>query len=136
MPKGAQLQQPVLDALLGAGGSVSHPTTLYVALFTNIPDANGGTEVGGPGGYQRVAVTNNGTNWVFTSPSTMKNGSTISFPTVLTPGWGTIYGFGLYDIPTLGSGFLYYAGSLSAPLTPNVNDVVIFAPSALVITED
>jgi hypothetical protein len=136
MPKGAGIKQPLLDALLGGYTGISKPVTFYVALFNDVPTENGGTEVGNVAGYQRVAVANDATKWVFTSPNLMKNLSTITFPAVLTPGWGLLQGFGLFDVPTIGSGFLYYAGSISAPFTPNINDVVVFAPSALVVSED
>lgn len=123
----------VLDAILGSNRGASIPSTVYVALFTTAPDDTGaGTEVSG-GGYARVAVTNNTTNWPAASGGSKSNGADIQFPAV-TSSWGTITHWAIYDAATVGNMLLY--GSLSLGITPAVTDTPFFAVGSLTVTCD
>jgi len=95
------LENKVLDHLLGAVAYTA-PATVYFALYSAAPsDTGGGTEVGG-GGYTRVAVTNNTTNWPAAASGTKRNASTITFPEA-TATWGTIVAIGILDAATAGN---------------------------------
>jgi hypothetical protein len=95
-------------------------TDYYVALSTTTPvQAKGSaapywnfTEPSG-GGYARVTVANNTTNWVAaaTQPATgyeVDNGVAITFPAP-TASWGTVTYFGLFSAATTGTLVAYGA---------------------------
>ena len=95
------LENKVLDHLLGAVPFTA-PGTVYFALYTSAPsDAGGGTEVSG-GGYSRVAVVNNATNWPAATAGTKRNGAVITFPEA-TAAWGSITAIGILDAATAGN---------------------------------
>ena len=95
------LENKVLDHLLGATAYTA-PGTVHFALYTAAPsDSGGGTEVSG-GGYARVAVTNNATNWPAASAGTKRNANTITFPEA-TANWGTIVAIAILDAATGGN---------------------------------
>jgi hypothetical protein len=130
------------------GQAFAPAATLYVALFTSAPtDAGGGTEVSG-GGYARVAVAGNMTNWSGTQGAgstvassgtggQISNNANIIFG-LPSGSWGTITHFALIDSATSGgSNNYYYWGTV----TPNItigsgNGTPTFAPGTLTITED
>jgi hypothetical protein len=108
----------MLDLFLGNGS----PATVFLAAFTVMPadDGTGGTEVTtGLGGYARVSITNNNTNFPAASvanPSIKQLATQESFPAA-TADWmsgANIVGFGLYDAATSGT-FLGSAYALSNP---------------------
>jgi len=130
--KSDYLENKILDFLLG-GVSYTPPSTVYVALFTAAPtDAGGGTEVSG-GGYARVAVANNTTNFPTASNGTKSNGTTITFPTA-TADWGTVVAVGIFDAAT-GGNLLFWA-NLSTSKTIQNGDTAQFAAGSLTFTED
>jgi hypothetical protein len=130
--KSDYLENKVLDLLLGAV-SYTVPTTVYIALYTAAPtDAGGGTEVSG-GGYARVAVTNNTTNFPTASNGSKSNGTTITFPTA-TADWGTIVAVGIFDASTAGN--LLFWANLTASKTVQNGDTAQFASGSLTFTED
>jgi hypothetical protein len=71
-----------LDAWFGS--TVLGPANWLVAAYTVAPtDAGGGTECAAAGGYARVSVPNNPTNFPAASsgaPSSKQNGQPINFP--------------------------------------------------------
>lgn len=71
------------------------PATWYIGLFTASPGVGGSAanEVSG-GSYNRVAVTNNTTNFPTTSTGSKTNATAITFPTS-TASWGTVTYVGL-----------------------------------------
>jgi hypothetical protein len=76
----------------------SRPATLHFAAFSVAPtDSGGGTEVSG-GGYGRVAVTANGTNFTAAASigDTVPNALPISFP-IASADWGTVTAIGIFD---------------------------------------
>jgi hypothetical protein len=135
MSKSDYLEAQLLNGVLG-GGTWSKPGTVHVSLHsTATTDAGGGTELSG-GGYARVAVTNNATNFpnaTGTSPTSKSNGTEIAFPTA-TGNWSTASHFAIWDAAT--SGNMLYHGALTASKTVQTGDTARFAAGALVITED
>lgn len=134
---GNYLEAKVLDAVFGQT-ALPAIGTVYVALYTATPtDANAsGTEVTG-GGYARVAVTNNVTNWPAasgTAPTRKANGTAITFPAP-TANWGTITSFAIYDASTAGNELAW--GALTTNKTVNNGDAApSFAAGALTIDLD
>lgn len=106
--------QNLLNYIVGKTAVPTLPT-VYVALFTavGVDAGTGFTEVSG-GSYARVATT--GSTWNAssgTTPSTISNASTITFPTA-TASWGTAIAFGLYDAATSGNLLAWdYLGNFS-----------------------
>ncbi len=112
MPRGKAdyLELTQLNNILGAA-AFTPPGTVHVALYSAGPnDAGTGTELTG-GGYARVGVTNNATNWPAGNPKS--NGVAITFPTA-TADWVRAYSWGILDAAT-GGNLLYYG-----PLMGNV----------------
>ena len=109
--KSTYLSNAILGMVFGGTG-YTPPATLYCALFNVIPSAagTGGTEVSG-GGYARVAVTNNTTNFPTPSVQQTANATIIDFGAPTGAGWGSIVAGGWYDAPTGGN--LLYAGPFS-----------------------
>jgi hypothetical protein len=103
------------------------PATFYLAAFTVMPadDGTGGTEVTiGQGGYARIAVVNNTTNFpaaTAANPTISFLAVSFSFPTA-TADWASgaaIVGFGLYDAATGGN----FVGSAYALTSIVIGDV-------------
>ncbi len=104
--------------------------TLYLGAYTVMPadDGTGGTEVTiGQGGYARVAITNNTTNFPAPTPlnpTVSKLAIQFSFPAA-TADWSSaanITSFGFYDAPT-GGVFIASAYALSAIVLADVETV-------------
>lgn len=96
------------------GSEFIPPTTLYVGLFTTVPQLNGagGTEVSTSGtGYTRVPIQQN-TGWQGPSGTNQEysNSGDIVYG---VPGgnWGTIQGCGIFDAAEGGN--LYWVGYLT-----------------------
>lgn len=108
------LENKLLDHAFG-NAAYAAPATLHVALFTVAPsDSGGGTEVTG-GGYTRLPVTNNATNFPAASGGAKTNGIDFTFPTT-SASWGTIVAVGLFDASS--------GGNLLAHTTLAVNKAV------------
>lgn len=122
----------ILDHVFG-GVAWNPPSTYFIALFTvspNVETGAGGTEVSG-GGYARVSVANNTTNFPPAVAGSKSNGSVFTFPTP-TSTWGTVVAMGFYD----GSGNLIAAQSLITAKTINSGDPVSFPINSITITLD
>lgn len=93
------LENVALNNIWGSG----NPATVFVALFTVMPDeaGAGGTEVTG-GSYTRVAITNNTTNFPNSVASLISLAVEFDFPQS-TADWGTVVGAGLYDAASGGN---------------------------------
>ncbi len=130
------LELGLLDHLLG-GPDYTRPATVYFVLFTSAPSEYGtGTEVSG-GGYARVAVANNNTNFpVATSPGgvgTKINATSISFPAAAAS-WGTVTHFGIYDAASGGNLLIY--GTLTSARAVTTGDTPRFLANAFSLTAD
>lgn len=126
------LELELLDHVLG-NAAYSAPATVYVSLYTATPgDAGGGTEVSA-GGYGRVAVTNNATNWPAAAAGAKSNGTDIEFAEA-TADWGEIQAFGIFDAVTAGN--LMYWGPVSPFKTVLNGDTAKFPVGDIDITED
>ena len=106
------------------------PATFFLAAFTVMPadDGTGGTEVTiGQGGYARISVTNNTTNFpaaAAANPTVSSMAVSFSFPTA-TADWASganIVGFGLYSAATAGT-FLGSAYALTSIVLGDVSTV-------------
>lgn len=130
--KSTYLENALLDHVLG-GGNYARPATVYLALYTAAPgDAGGGTEVTA-GGYGRVAVTNDATNWPAAADGAKALGVAQSFPAA-TESWPEVVAFGILDNST--GGHLLYWAELTVPKTIQNGDTARFGVGDLVITED
>jgi hypothetical protein len=127
------LEKALNDHVLG-GPDFIRPGTVHFALFTGVTDgdANNVTQPSG-GGYARVAVTNNATNFPgATSGSGSKsNGTQITFPTA-SGSWGTVTHWGVYDAATGGN--LLYWGELTTPRAITSGDTPRFNVGDFTIT--
>lgn len=72
----AYLRNKLLDHAYG-GGDYTRPATVYVSLHTADPGDTGATEASG-GGYARLAVTNNATNFPASSAGAKANGTLLT----------------------------------------------------------
>lgn len=124
------LENKLNDHVLG-GPAYTAPATVYLALYTVAPtDAGGGTAVTG-GGYARLAVTNNATNWGPSAAGLKSNLVQLGWPAA-TANWGTIVAMAIFDAPTAGN-MLYYDPAIS-PITINSGQVARFEAGDIDIT--
>lgn len=112
----------VYDWLFRPGQAVTRPTTLWLALFTAVSNAEAGTgtEVAG-GSYARVQVTS---AFGASTDGAGSNSSVITFPDP-TGNWGTVTHFGIIDASTGGNP----VSALKALTTPRVVNAGDAAPS-------
>lgn len=125
------------DAAL-RGGTITFPTTYYLALLTEKPTVNDAyNEIGNvtPNGYARVSIAANATNWsaadapgstAATSSGTglgrVANNIAIAFPNPSGGNWFNGNGpaaskvkyIGWFDSATIGAGNLWFFAPLSA----------------------
>src|SRR5258708_11421415 len=96
------LADKLLDHVLG-NIPYTPPSTLYVALFTVMPiaDGTGGTEPA-VGSYARKSVANDTSHFANAAALAKTTNATITFVTP-TADWGTIVGAGWYDDPPAGN---------------------------------
>lgn len=108
------------------------PATLYVALFTAAPTvAGGGVEIAG-GGYSRVAVANDLTNFPAPVAGVTSNAAAIVFPEA-TALQGTAVAMGFFD--SLAGGNLLDFQLLTTARLIQAGDVFSFAIGQLQLTE-
>lgn len=116
------LENKIIDHML-RNQAYTPPATIYLALFTVMPneDGSGGTEVSG-GSYARQSFTLTAASGGATS-----NSADIVFPTA-TADWGTIVGVGIYDAST--------AGNLLVHSTLNVSKQVLTGDTFKILAGD
>lgn len=127
------LENKVADHILG-GPDFTRPATVYVGLWTStLTDSSTGSSAGevSGGGYSRVAVTNNTTNWPAATGGVKKNGTDITFPQA-TGNWGTVTDFAILDAAT-GGNILFY-GTLDVAKTIGTGDTFKFPANNITIT--
>lgn len=129
MAKSLTYANEVLDAKYGSGA----PATIYVALYTAMPNADGtgGTEVAG-GSYARAAVTNDAANFPAAASGAKQNANAIAFATA-SANWGTVVGCATKTALTGGN--TIHFGTLETARTVNNGDTFSFAATQLVIQE-
>ncbi len=130
------LELGLLDHLLG-GPDYTRPANVYFALFTAAPaESGGGTEASG-GGYARVAVANNNTNFAAASSpggvGTKLNATMIAFPQA-SGSWGTVTHFGIFDASSGGN--LLISGALTTSRAVVSGDTPRFLANAFSLTAD
>jgi hypothetical protein len=127
------LESVILDEVFG-GVNYTPPATIYVGLSSTAPNETGTGITEPTGGYARVAVTNNATNWPATgTDGTKSNGTVISFPQA-TADWGAaVTHFFLSD--SLSGGVLAY-GALGVAKTIGTGDTASFGVGSLTISLD
>lgn len=133
--KSNYLDNKILNWILNAA-AYTPPATLYIALFTVRPaaDGTGGTEVTiGGNNYARAVVTANTTNFPTATAQTCPNGAAIVFNTPSGGGWGTITSFAIMDAAT-GGNYLYI-GDLTTNFAAGGGVPVQFVARALVVGE-
>lgn len=128
-------ENAVLNGSLG-GPALTLAGTVYIALSTGVySDAATGssmTEVSA-GGYARVAVTNNNTNWPSASAGQKSNGTVFTFAAA-TANWGTVQSF--YIVDALSAGNILYGADLTTARTIATGDTASFAVGSITITEN
>lgn len=121
----------VLDAIYG-DTPVAPAATLYVALSTTAPNADG-TAFTRPSGnaYADVAVANNATKWpaaTAADPAVQENGEVVTFPDPTGP-WGEV---GWWGVAETDGGTIVDYGALTVARTIDVgSEPVSFAAAAL-----
>ena len=105
-------------------------STLYLGLSTTAinNDGTGATEPSG-GGYARVAVVNNKTNWSNASNGILSNLTELSFPESSTS-WGTVSHVFLSD--TIGGAPIYF-DALATPRAVQAQTTLMFAINTIQI---
>lgn len=114
----------ILDSVFGRTASYSYPGTLYVALFTALPNDAGssGTEVDTSGtGYARKSIANSSANFNVAADGVKVNKNAITFATSTTA-WGDIVGAGIYDASTGGNLLWYW--EWTQPRSVGANDTM------------
>lgn len=122
------------NAFLGKATTI--PSTYYVALLTQTPDASvTGSALAEPpsaDGYARVSVTNNATNFGPSSAGIVTNNIVISFG-VATNDWPlAVTDYAFCDASTNGN--VYFSGSLRIPRMIYNGDLVSFGVGLLTVS--
>jgi hypothetical protein len=114
--KSTYLANAILDHMLG-GPDYVRPATVYIGIFTTAPSAggSGGVEATG-GGYARIPITNNATNFPASSSGIKYNGVAFNW-SAFTANMGTFNACGIFDAASGGN--LLRWGPLNAPRTVN-----------------
>src|SRR3954452_15127431 len=105
----------LLDQVFG-GVSYSPPVTLYIGLSQIPANKTGSVNEPAGGGYARVAVTNNLTNFPAASVGTKANAGTITFPAP-TGSWGALLALFVSDAASGGN--VLAIADLTTPKTIN-----------------
>lgn len=136
MPFSVEQANSILNFMFSKTGTLTAPTSIYMALSSNDPEADNGTftELSG-GGYARVLVSVKGETYPdfigSASARSIKNTKQIVFNKA-TADWATAKGFALFSGVSGGAPF-YYA-KLDNEVTVPTGAVALFDPSTLVIS--
>lgn len=125
------------------GPNYTRPATVYVGLLLQDPQPDA-SELSEPpfGAYDRVALTNNDTNFPEPVDGELIVGVAVEFPMPTGP-WGTVTHFAIFDALS-GGNMLDYGPILDpdeeedVPIEAEINtgDTVIFEIGSLVIKEE
>lgn len=134
--KAQYLQNAALNTVLGGPQFTLPSPNVYIALstaaFTSTATGSSMTEVNA-GGYQRVAVTNNTSNWPNASNGSKSNNAVFTF-TSATANWGTVLSFYICDASSAGN--VLYGADLTTSRTINSGDTASFAVGSITLTEN
>lgn len=132
MPKSTYLANKINDHIYGATVFTT-PATVYIALYSVTPGVSGGgTEYTG-GGYARVAVANNTTNFPASSLGAKAVAIDVIFP-ALTADQADAVAFGVHD--NISAGNLLEFGAISPGKSCLAGDSPYFpSGTGLVFTE-
>lgn len=116
-------------------GSVTRPTTWFIALHTGDPGEVGtANEVANLYSYARTAVTFDAAAQPSTGLTFCDNSATITFPTASGGNWGTITHISIKTSNTYGGGNTLFKGALTATKTVNDGDTFQIQAGNLVIS--
>ena len=133
--KSDHLENAIGSHILGAATYTPVVTTyigLWTAALNDASTAATAGEVSG-GGYARVALTNNQTNWPAWSGGATSNGIAIDFGTA-SGNWGTVTHFAIVSSAS-GAGNILYHGDLTVSKTINSGDSAQFPIGDLDVSE-
>ena len=137
MPLTVPSQNFVLDLMMGTGHASEFPATWHMALFTADPgttgDANDEVTTAGGTDYDRVAITNNSTNFPDASSGLKVLATRTDFPSV-GASWGTITHWALCVSGVPGTNDLRIVGEFTVPKTPGVGNTPYIKADAIEIT--
>jgi len=121
----------ILDREFGAAAYSTLPT-LYIGLSTTaiLDDGTGATEPS-VGGYARVAVTNDKTNWGTASAGVLTNAVAIEFPIAMLS-WGTITHAFVADAASAGN--ILYFQELDSSEVIFIGSIPTFAINGFTVT--
>lgn len=146
MPYAQYFENKILSCYFGATAYAA-PATWYIGLTTQA--VSGATQAnvlsGEPtstGGYARIVVTNNTSNFPASSgfnPATTASGAIFSFPASTGSGWSTgatnLIQVFIADAATLAGGNVMGFGALTTPQAVNASGITLsFAIGALTVT--
>ena len=130
--KSNYLENEILDHVLG-GADWPRPSTVYLAMYTTAPsDSGGGVEVSA-GGYARLSITNNATNFPAAASGAKSNGTDFVFPEA-TNAWGLVIAWALFDAVTAGN--MLYWGDFTQTQTIGVGSAAKVKAGDLDFSED
>lgn len=136
MPFSTSYANQILNYIFAKTASLNAPSTVYIGLSSNDPEADAGAfnELSG-GGYSRVLISQkSGTypNLIGTASNrAISNQYQINW-TKATLDWVEAKGIGLFDSPSGGTPFFY--GKLEEPVTCVAGAVALFDPQTLRIS--
>jgi hypothetical protein len=119
----------LLNQLFG-GVPYATPNTLYFGYMVGVPGETGPGAEPNSGGYQRIAVTNNTTNFAVTANQIKSNATEIQF-TEATSNHGLVQAVGVFDSPTSGNMLVYFP--LSSPINITVGDAMRIPVGSLTV---
>lgn len=128
------LETRLLDYVLGTTSASFSTSSVWIGLCTTAPtDSASGEYTIATNAYARRQIVFNAAN---ASGQAIGPTATVSFPTATPSGWGTVYGYAIFNssTATASSNYLFYGTCTNQ--TVNTNDVVEFATSAITLTAD
>jgi hypothetical protein len=121
-----------LSACYGDAHSSVWPATLYLAMFDADPLTTGVELTAGVGGYARLAIDNDSTNFAAPVGGAQANAADFIFPGCTDAWSGTATHWAYMDDPT--DGEIHDCGPLDTPFTTSAGDVPTAAIGSLVVT--
>lgn len=143
MPFSTDYANNILNYLFSKTATLTAPSTVYIGLCTNDPEADGGAfnELSG-GGYARVLISQKGESYPNVIGSASGRAITNTYQinwAKATLDWARVNGFGLFAAPTDGVPFFYGKLDLSEEdaaaggLLCEAGAVMLFDPQTLKI---